>query len=323
MLFAAVVLVGVGCFRVAPRVVQDDGGRTVATEPAVHPLAVVALDGVGTLTRDGQTFDLKDGLEVMPGDTVMATAGSVILVYPHTGASTLAPGTTVTLLPDNEGLTGVFAHIELTVGSIWTRFERLLEMDERFSVNANNVVATVRGTAFGIESVDGEAEVQVADSEVEVSLLDARKDPSVAASSVRLTAGRAIRVGADALKRLDAAAVSNRIRTLTVQERARAEYRFIARPVDSAILAKTASVRIDLPPSIPEGLRDRVDPTLLQRILLLRDRYVEPTFVSPYRSIQPSDQAPPETPSDTATSSGTVQPTSQYDGLNLLGETVE
>lgn len=323
MLAAAVLLIGAGCFRLSPRVAQTNPEPPqVAEEESIRiaPMAVVSLDGAGagTITRGDQTHDLVDGLEILPGDTVKAVIGTVLLVYPEAGVSTLAPGTTVTLLPDGEGEGSVFAHIELTVGSIWTRFERLLGTDERFSVNANNVVATVRGTAFGIVSVDGEADIQVADSKVEVSLLDARKDAALAAKSVVLTVGQGLRIGADVLKGDDIFAVKKLVRALTSREQARAEYRFVAKPLSATLLTKQASVRLDLMPDIPERLRDRIDPVMLQRILNLRASGVAPTFIAPFRQILPSDQAPTLTPSDTAT-----RTTSQVDSLNLLGETVK
>ncbi|MFH1078001.1 MAG: hypothetical protein V1745_01810 [Patescibacteria group bacterium] len=330
MLAAAVLLIGAGCFRLSPRVVQTnpEPPQVAEEEPIkIAPMAVVSLDSAsaGTITRGDQTHDLVDGLEILPGDTVESVSGTVMLVYPDfpasrqgAGASTLAPGTTITLLPDGEGEGSVFAHIELTVGSIWTRFERLLGTDERFSVNSNNVVATVRGTAFGIASVDGEADIQVADSKVEVSLLDARKDATLAAKSVVLTVGQGLRIGADVLKGDDVFAVKKLVRALSSREQARAEYRFVATPLSATLLAKQASVRLDLLPDIPERLRDRIDPVMLQRILKLRASGAAPTFIAPFRQILPSDQAPTLTPSDTAT-----RTTSQADGLNLLGETVK
>ncbi|MBU2612959.1 FecR family protein [Patescibacteria group bacterium] len=318
LLLVAVVLVGVGCFRLSPRVVQDDVTPQVAdTAIDIAPMAVLALDGTGTLTRGDQTHELVDGLELLPGDTIVAETGSVVLVYPDAGVSKLAPGTTITLLPDGEGEGSVFAHIELTAGSIWTRFERLLGFDERFSVNANNVVATVRGTAFGVVAVAGEADIQVADSEVEVSLLDARKNPTLADKVVRIGVGQALRIGASSLKDLDIAAARNRLRTLTAQERTRAEYRTIAQPLAATLLKKRASVRLDLLPDIPERFRDRIDPVMLERILRLNASGANPTFIAPFRQILPSDSAPSETPSDTATT------TMRTDSIDLLGQTVK
>ena len=66
-------------------------------------------------------------------------------------------------MPDGEAGTGLGAKIILEAGKVWTRLERLLGRDETFSVESSDVVATVRGTAFGVSLIDGDVDVTVAD----------------------------------------------------------------------------------------------------------------------------------------------------------------
>jgi len=316
VLVAAVVVVGAGCFRVEPRVVQGpeqpSNGQTAET---VAPIGVIALNGgAGTVMRADQTEQLLDGLEVMPGDTITATSGTVKIVYPDAGASELEQGTTVTLLPDGQGQGTVFAQVELVAGSIWTRFERLLGSDERFSVTGNNVVATVRGTAFGVELVDGDADVQVAEDVVDVRPLISAKDASKTAAAVAISHGEGLRVSALNLVKLDVAAVKKLVRTIGNAERKRAGFAFMSTKLSKDLLKKKASVKWDLLPDIPAKFRDRINPAVLERILQLRALQANPTFVAPFRPILPSDVAPALTPSDTATTS--QQTTTD---LNLLG----
>jgi hypothetical protein len=250
----------------------------------------------------------------MPGDTITATSGTVKIVYTDAGASDLEQGTTVTVLPDGEGQGTVFAQIELVAGGIWTRFERLLGSDERFSVTGNNVVATVRGTAFGMELVDGEADVQVAENIVDVRPFQSRTDLAKTTTTVQVSHGEGLRIAAENLVKLDVAVVKKLVRTLGNTERKRAGFTFMSSKLSKELLKKKASVKWDLLPNIPEKFRERIDPALLERILKLRALQANPAFVAPFRPILPSDVAPALTPSDTATTS---QQTSG--DLNLLG----
>lgn len=307
VLAAAIVMVGAGCFR--PRTSVQPPAETNPPVQTVAPIAVIALNGgAGTVTRADQTEPLLDGLEVMPGDTIAATSGTVALVYTGAGASKLEQGSTITVLPDGEGDGSVFAQIELVAGSIWTRFERLLGGDERFSVAGNNVVATVRGTAFGMELADGEADVQVAENEVDVRLFRTRKDMTKSVTTVRVARGEGLRINAERLMKLDVEAAQKMIRKLGTAERQRTGFKFMSTKFRTDLLKKRARVRWDLMPDIPEKFRDRIDPAMLERILKLRELRVNPTFIAPFRPILSSDLAPALTPSDTATS----------DGINLL-----
>ncbi len=319
VLVAAVVIVGIGCFRVEPRVVRaPEQPSTGQLAENVAPIAVIALNGgAGTVTRADQTESLLDGLEIMPGDTIAATSGTVKIVYTDAGASELEQGTTVTVLPDGQGQGTVFAQIALISGSIWTRFERLLGSDERFSVTGNDVVATVRGTAFGMELVDGDADVQVAEDDVDVRPFRSGTDLAETVTTVLVARGDGLRVTAEKLLKLDVLAAKKLIRALGAAERKRAGFTFMSSKLSKDLLNKKASVKWDLKPSIPERFRNRIDPTLLERILQLNALQANPTFVAPFRPIMPSDVAPMQTPSETVTT------TSMYDGLNLLGETVK
>jgi len=316
VLAAAVVMVGAGCFRLEPRVAKaPEQPAAEQTAGNVAPIAVIALNGgAGTVMRADQTESLLDGLEVMPGDAITATSGTVRIVYTGAGASELEQGTTVTVLPDGKGNGSVFVQIELAAGSIWTRFERLLGSDERFSVTGNNVVATVRGTAFGMELVDTEADVQVAENVVDIRPFRTGVDLTKIAATVMVSHGEGLRIGAERLMKLDVAAAKKLVRTLGNAERKRAGFAFMSSKLSDALLKKRASVRWDLLPNIPEKFRDRIDPALLERILKIRALQANPAFVAPFRPILPSDRAPALTPSDM------VSTTQQTSGdLNLLG----
>lgn len=289
--FIALALFGGGCFRIAPRVVQAPPASD--EQNAIAAIGSLAIDqATASVTRDGQTYPAQDGVEILPGDTVEVTNGTVEVVYPDAGVSQLQAGSKVTFLPDGEGPGVVHAQVELTAGSIWTRFERLLGSDEKYSVSGNGVVATVRGTAFGVELVDGSADIQVADSDVDVSLLDARKDKNLAVKTIRLSAGEAIKTSVATIKRLDAVSLKKAVRRLSALEIKRKGYQFAQQRLSDKLLKRRATIRLQEAAFIPLQYRDRIDPVMLQRFMS-----VQQGFVAPTRVVAPSDLAPSVTPS--------------------------
>ncbi|MFZ6015967.1 MAG: FecR domain-containing protein [Patescibacteria group bacterium] len=128
-----------------------------------------------TVTRGENQTTAKQGMALFAGDQVQVTGAEARLIYPEIGASKLAPGTNITILPAGEIKPGqgLGAMIVLEAGKIWTRLEKILEVGESFSVQADNVVATVRGTAFSVKKQDNQVGIQVAESTVKISTRDA------------------------------------------------------------------------------------------------------------------------------------------------------
>lgn len=293
---ALAILAGGGCFRLSPNLSPTSGAQN---QNDVAPLAILVLDGGhANVTRGDATESASDELELLPGDTIEVTDGTVRLVYPEAGASYLEAGSKVTVLPDGEGQGSVFAQIELVAGGIWTRFERLLGPDEKFSVSGNGVVATVRGTAFGVELVNGSADVQVAESNVDVTVLEARKDLSLAAKAIRLSPGQGLRIGAESLKKLEVAGAKRLVRTLGATEKAKKGFKFAVQKLPMELLKKRLTrVRLDRPLFIPVQYRDRIDPSVLERLLKFSTSNIVPSFTAPTRLVSPAEIAPSTTPS--------------------------
>jgi hypothetical protein len=290
------ILVGTGCARSKDQRPSPSVQTPQQKQEEVIPMGVLALDGgTATLVRGDVSVDAQDGTELLPGDTLKVMSGTIVIVYPDAGASHLESGTEVTLLPDGDGTGSVFAQIELSVGSIWTRFERLLGTDETFSVSGNGVVATVRGTAFGMEIVDGEADVQVADHEVEISVLEGRKDSALAKKTLKLASGEGFRIAADAMKRLDPSGMKRMVRKLSAREKTKRGFDFMSKKMSQELLKRRAKVRMPGIPVIPVKFRDRIDPGLLERLLQFSTMNLTPGFVMPTRSLEPVSE-PTSTP---------------------------
>ncbi len=189
-----VSLFGVGCLRAPISTKQIPTIKPVSINERTSSLAFLRLNGgAASVTRGSDEKSAVDGTELTAGDRVQVTNGTVSLIYPDAGETRLENGTVATLTSD-DGAKGLFAKLQLASGKVWTRFERLLGKGEQFSVAANGVVATVRGTAFGVAVVGEDVDIQVAENQVEVSqeVIDAAKVAEV----VTVAAGEGVKVHA-------------------------------------------------------------------------------------------------------------------------------
>lgn len=163
-------------------------------------LAVVQKVGPDAhVTRGGERLPLPPGTVLLPGDEIETASSTLTILFPETGVSRVEPNSRVTLIsdPNAASSTNLFAELDLIQGSVWTRFERLLGPSEWFSVEANGVVATVRGTGFGVSLVNDEVDVEVADHKVDISLKNnplSSHSSGALGPSIDLVAGQGFRV---------------------------------------------------------------------------------------------------------------------------------
>lgn len=294
----ACLVIGAGCIHVAPRLTQDQRAADQLATEGVVPIGVLVLnDGAANILRGDATIVGQDGAALLPGDTIIVINGTVQIVYPDAGASQLEAGTEVVLLPDGEGSGSVYAHVELVAGSIWTRFERLLGDDEKFSVNGNGVVATVRGTGFGMRLANGQADVQVADHAIDVMLLEARKNATIAKKVLRLNAGQRLQIGATSFVELEVAGAKKLIRAVSQSESKQAGFQFASKKLSPELLKRRPTKNLPGAPVIPEKLKDRINTSTLEKLQKIQSLNTTPGFIAPTRSILPGEQSPTSTPS--------------------------
>lgn len=124
--------------------------------------------------RGDKQLTAPDNMAVYAGDQIIVNRGEVFLIFPDAGASKLIENTTVTVLPDGDlkAGQGIGALIILESGKILSRFERILGLGEKYSIEADNVVATVRGTAFSVSKYHDDVQLQVAESRIQVATRD-------------------------------------------------------------------------------------------------------------------------------------------------------
>ncbi len=311
-------LVGAGCFQVHPRVAQAPSGTEVAqtTETSSTPAAIAYLrldGGSANVDRADQVYQAKDDMELNGGDAVTVTQGPVELVYPETGISRLETGTQIVLLP-NDGADGssIAAEIQLTAGSVWTRFEKLFGKDDHFNVVANGVVATVRGTAFGV-SIDGDAaDIQVADHEVQVmaenNVEPGQDQTPPALPVIALAAGQGLRATAQTFTRSDPDQLKALVHRLTATDQTKAGFLFAKQKILPERLKRPARfIKLPVAAKIPDRF--------IQRVRILESRAmlekIFPQFTAPLRVPLDTELTPP---TSTPTISGPAA------GSQLLGQ---
>lgn len=164
-----------------------------ATTTEAVPLPTVAvlenLKGNVRVARSGSTMYGVERLALQQGDVVdVATAGSATIVWTAYGRTTLAGGSRVELklATTTADTNTIGVRMNLDVGKIWTRLERLLGADSSFSVRAGDTVATVRGTSFGVERKGKTVRVSVMVSHVGVARV---KDVAFSATSTEVVVG--------------------------------------------------------------------------------------------------------------------------------------
>lgn len=295
-----------GCLRIGPRIVKAPepipleratSSVPAAAEPRVAAYLRLENGGTAGITRGPTGVRGEDGMELVAGDVVEAEAGSVSLVYADAGETLLEPGSRVVILADGGAEGSIFTELRLLTGSIWTRFEKLFGADEQFSVAANGVVATVRGTAFGVTIENGDVDIQVADHEVEVTAEDEENALVDSTTSTRLLAERAVRIPAGHGLRTNAKAFVVRtsaelrrvVRTLDRTEKATAGYAFALKKIAAERLRRPSKpIPIRIPSAIPQLFERRM--LFLRRRALLEAQLRG--WAPPTRGILPVEIAP-------------------------------
>lgn len=222
-----------------------------------------------TVSRDLEQINGMPDMALFAGDRLEVVSGEAWLLYPDTGVSVLETGTRVTIIPDGDlAEDGLGVRLLMEAGKVWTRLERLLGADEDFSVEANNVVATVRGTAFGMQFVNGDLDIVVADHQIKVSTKAVLNTGKMTSDYIILAAGNGVRINPEEISKMtdQRALLLKKMRVLTDVEKKQPGYIFGLRKLDSEFLKKPVKPFIwSVPLYLSPELRDRLTPEALRR----------------------------------------------------------
>ncbi|MDD2786058.1 MAG: FecR domain-containing protein [Patescibacteria group bacterium] len=116
-------------------------------------LQLVIEKGNVFVTKDGMPEEqVNSGMEIEKGDRIRTAENSIASLMSYSKASIrLDAQTTMTITnaQDNQDA-GFVMNFKLESGRAWSRVLHLLDLRDDFSGQSNQVIATVRGTAFGL-----------------------------------------------------------------------------------------------------------------------------------------------------------------------------
>lgn len=155
----------------------------------VPTIRVETVQGTVEVKRAGETdFTSADAsFQVQPGDEVRTGAdGKASIRWGDRGETRLDENTQLTIVSvpaDDNAATKTLIELKLSSGRVWSRVLKLLDVDSGFDVKTDGVVATVRGTAFGVATVQDHSQLAVTESVVDVA-------PVVGGASTLLKEGK-------------------------------------------------------------------------------------------------------------------------------------
>ncbi len=144
------------------------------------------IEGQVYVTHEGERMEAEQG-PVSEGDVIeTGNDSSAAIIWPEYGRTVIDANSKITLTKAEKDGDKLNVNMKMDFGRMWTRLERLLGRDSGFEVRASNVVATVRGTSFGVERprTGGNVKVQVAESRVAVKKMKSADSDEVAVPEV-------------------------------------------------------------------------------------------------------------------------------------------
>ncbi len=150
------------------------GAAASEAVPAIRVEATKAR--VEVKTADASEWkEVQTAQELNIGDAVRTdAAGQAQIRWGDRGVTRLDAQSqaTIEMLPDEAtGITGAAIHFCLNAGRAWSRVLKLFGPQSSFEVKTNDVVATVRGTAFGLVQTASGTDAAVTESVVSIAPL--------------------------------------------------------------------------------------------------------------------------------------------------------
>ncbi|MBU2578976.1 FecR family protein [Patescibacteria group bacterium] len=212
-LFGLVVLIaGAGFF-----VVQDIKNKEkekinleqLIKEQALAPkpwLEVISSQAIKKNSETGEfLMELKTGDELSQGETIETNeAGLAIIHFPDGSVARLEENSSLVIEESSfdEKSESLKVRIKLKLGRVWCRVIQLVTADSFWEVKTSNVVATVRGTSFGIEHSEKGSSVIVDEGKVEGEAFDSDTNKKIEGTKTILEKNKIIEIKKEKIKEL-------------------------------------------------------------------------------------------------------------------------
>lgn len=131
------------------------------------------ISGVVEVKQGDVWSTARDGQDIQQGDILKTTADAeALIIWGGLGMTRIDPSTELVIDQASLGSSeksGSLIAIKLQSGRIWNRMLKLLDIDSSMEVKTSDIVATVRGTTYGIAKQLACTEATVAESAVGLS----------------------------------------------------------------------------------------------------------------------------------------------------------
>jgi hypothetical protein len=151
--------------------------------------------------------ELETGDELEPGETIKTNEnGLAIIHFPDGSMARMEENSSLVIEESsfNEETESLKVRIKLKLGRVWCRVIQLVTTDSFWEVKTSNVVATVRGTAFGIETSEKKSSILVDDGKVEAEAFDSAINKKIEGTKTILEKNKIIEVKKEKIKELKA-----------------------------------------------------------------------------------------------------------------------
>lgn len=159
-------LLGGGMYFVK-KMIADQG------QTAEVPVAVLRVErGSATVVSGSASQEVTTETQVGTGDEITVSSdGRAALYWDGHGRTLIDAGTKLRVEEASRpaGPDSIKAKILIDIGRTWTRIEQVLDVGSEVSAATNDVVATVRGTSFGVDRTGGTSAIRVKESKVAAS----------------------------------------------------------------------------------------------------------------------------------------------------------
>jgi len=151
--------------------------------------------------------ELQTGDQVQRGDIIKTDLEATANIY-------ISDGSIVRISPDTEFVLDEISfdkdkkqlgvQIQLNKGKIWSKVFELSTPDSFWEVKTTNTVAVVRGTAFGVEVVDGTTKVIGSENTVEVLAINPQTQQIIEGNIAMVTPGKVIEISDEEIEAYEA-----------------------------------------------------------------------------------------------------------------------
>lgn len=174
-------------------------GCSVRPDPSPEPTTdvIVSIES-GTVSatspENPSTHAISDGDMVTVG-TILSTGSDSIasLLFSDNSTLRLAPKTTIQIASVTSEKGGLAIDIKQEVGETWSRVERLLDQETRYTVETPTTSTTVRGTSFNVSvDLDGSSAIDAAEHDVSVAAITRSNGKKIVIESIPVRQGSRI-----------------------------------------------------------------------------------------------------------------------------------